>query len=148
MQTDENEIREALHEYETAMRKADAAGVVAHYAADVVAFTLAPPLRQAAIEMTDPARLQAWFDGHGGGPMDYEITELAVTTDGSDVAFASSLNRMGSPDAGFTLWFRASYGLRRADRAWLIAHEHTSTPFYMDGTMRAALDLTPTAGGR
>jgi ketosteroid isomerase-like protein len=33
--------------------------------------------------------------------------------------------------------------LRRIDGRWLIAHEHSSTPFYMDGTFRAALDLQP-----
>jgi ketosteroid isomerase-like protein len=27
--------------------------------------------------------------------------------------------------------------------AWKIAHEHTSVPFYMDGSFRAAIDLKP-----
>ena len=26
---------------------------------------------------------------------------------------------------------------------WKIAHEHTSVPFYMDGSFRAAVDLEP-----
>jgi ketosteroid isomerase-like protein len=33
--------------------------------------------------------------------------------------------------------------LTKVDGAWLIEHEHTSTPFYMDGSFRAAVDLTP-----
>jgi ketosteroid isomerase-like protein len=137
----ETEIREVLAGYEDAMRRCDAADVVARYAPDLVQFTLAPPLVHRGPEILDPAALQAWFDGHGAGPMDYTITDLDVTA-GADVAFCRSVNRMGAP-GGFTLWFRASYGLRRVDGAWLIAHEHTSTPFYMDGSLRAALDLTP-----
>jgi ketosteroid isomerase-like protein len=27
--------------------------------------------------------------------------------------------------------------------AWQIVHEHISTPFYMDGSLKAAVDLTP-----
>jgi ketosteroid isomerase-like protein len=33
--------------------------------------------------------------------------------------------------------------LKRAGGAWQIAHEHTSVPFYMDGTFRPAFDLQP-----
>lgn len=139
----EAEIREVLADFERGMRECDAAGVTAHYAPGVVKYTLAPPLAHGADEVLDPANLQAWFDGHGGD-LDYAITELEVTA-GDEVAFARSINRMGSTHSGFTLWFRASYGLRKVDGAWLIAHEHTSTPFYMDGSLRAAVDLTPSA---
>jgi hypothetical protein len=41
---------------------------------------------------------------------------------------------------------RATAGLRRTDAGWKITHEHTSTPFYMDGSGRAATDLQPQAG--
>ncbi|MEQ9505556.1 MAG: nuclear transport factor 2 family protein [Hyphomonas sp.] len=41
------------------------------------------------------------------------------------------------------LWFRATTILRRIEGRWLIVHDHTSTPFYMDGSQRAALDLVP-----
>jgi hypothetical protein len=27
--------------------------------------------------------------------------------------------------------------------AWTVAHEHTSVPFYMDGSLKAAVDLAP-----
>jgi ketosteroid isomerase-like protein len=33
--------------------------------------------------------------------------------------------------------------LRKLDGTWRITHEHNSTPFYMDGSFRAALDLQP-----
>jgi ketosteroid isomerase-like protein len=143
MNASETAIREVFSSFEHAMQVCDAKAVVAHYAPDLVSFTLAPPLAQVAAEVLDPAYAQAWFDSHGGGPIDYAITELQVGVDG-DIAFAHGLSRMGSPDGeGFSLWFRATYGLRRIDGTWLIVHEHESTPFYMDGSLRAAVDLVP-----
>jgi hypothetical protein len=41
------------------------------------------------------------------------------------------------------LWFRSTTGLRRTAAGWQITHEHDSTPFYMDGSDRAATDLRP-----
>ncbi|HEX4764804.1 MAG TPA: nuclear transport factor 2 family protein [Lichenihabitans sp.] len=41
------------------------------------------------------------------------------------------------------LWARQTIGLERRDGRWTIVHEHTSTPFYMDGSLRAAVDLVP-----
>jgi len=44
---------------------------------------------------------------------------------------------------GFDLWFRATDGLRKVDGRWQVTHEHNSTPFYMDGSLKAAVDLEP-----
>ncbi len=41
------------------------------------------------------------------------------------------------------MWFRMTLCLRRAGETWLIGHEHVSTPFYMDGSFRTAVDLEP-----
>jgi ketosteroid isomerase-like protein len=49
-----------------------------------------------------------------------------------------SLNQLGG-----ALWFRSTLGLRKIGGRWQITHEHNSTPFYMDGSDRAALDLQP-----
>jgi ketosteroid isomerase-like protein len=32
---------------------------------------------------------------------------------------------------------------RKINGKWLIAHEHVSVPFYMDGSYKAAIDLRP-----
>lgn len=66
---------------------------------------------------------------------------------GEDVAYTHSLHRLsatpvGSP-AAFDLWFRVTVCLRKIDGGWRVTHEHSSTPFYMDGTFGAALDLQP-----
>ena len=34
-------------------------------------------------------------------------------------------------------------GFRKVDGTWKIAHAHTSVPFYMDGSFKAATDLNP-----
>jgi hypothetical protein len=58
-----------------------------------------------------------------------------------------ALNRLSATPHGaaarFDLWFRGTVCLRKVGGTWWITHEHNSTPFYMDGSFRAALDLRP-----
>jgi uncharacterized protein (TIGR02246 family) len=142
---DEARIRAMLDEQVTAMRERDAERLIARYAPDAVTFTLAPPLRNAPAAVHDVDALRSWFAGFEG-PIDYEIRGAEVTA-GDDVAFCHSLNRLTATQASsgqtFTLWFRSTLCLRRDGGAWRIAHEHTSTPFYMDGRFGAAIDLEP-----
>ncbi|WP_367128144.1 nuclear transport factor 2 family protein [Saccharothrix sp. HUAS TT1] len=139
------DIRDLLDGRAAAMRAGDADRLVADYLPDAVTFTLAPPLARTAPEVTDPDALRAWFAGFDSA-VDYEIRDLEVTAEG-DLAFCRSLNRMSAVPRGhgeaFDLWFRSTVCLRRVDGAWRIAHEHTSTPFHMDGSFGAALDLEP-----
>lgn len=140
---DETQIRELLAEHSTAMWERDAERLVARYAPEIVKYDLAPPLRNSAPK--DAGAVAKWFAGFDG-PIEYEIRDLEVTI-GGDVAFCHSLDRMsarplGAPDK-FDLWTRVTVGLRKVDGSWLITHEHTSTPFYMDGSFKAAVDLIP-----
>jgi ketosteroid isomerase-like protein len=134
---DEDQIRAVIADRAAAMRERDAERFVAHYAPKVVRFDLAPPLASKGSEARDAEALRAWFASHPGGPVGYEIRDLTVTADG-DVAFCHSLNQLGG-----ALWFRSTIGLRRIGGDWRITHEHNSTPFYMDGSDKAALDLQP-----
>src|SRR6188472_1064833 len=110
MNSDETQIRQMMAERATALRAGDAESVVAQYAAEIVSFDLAPPLQHLGPEVRDAAGLQAWFAGFQG-PIDYEITQLAVTA-GADVAYCHSLNRLTATPQGmpqpFTLWFRST----------------------------------------
>ncbi len=135
--TDEEQIRAVLADRATAMRERDAERFVAHYAPQIVKFDLPPPLLLRGPEARDAEALRAWFASHPGGPVDYEIRDLTVTV-GGDVAFCHSLNHLaGAP------WFRSTIGLGKIAGEWRITHEHNSTPFYMDGSDKAALDLQP-----
>jgi PhnB protein len=41
------------------------------------------------------------------------------------------------------MWFRQTMGLGLTGGGWKILHEHESVPFHMDGSARAAIELTP-----
>jgi ketosteroid isomerase-like protein len=142
---DETLIRQLVADRSAAMNRGDAQTIVDQYTDDPVVFSLAPPLQQPTEGTRSVANLQAWFDDKGGR-VGSELRDLDVSVDG-DVAFCHCLERMSAPDDSpgpkFVLWFRSTLGLRRVAGQWRIAHEHSSTPFYMDESMRAAVDLQP-----
>ena len=41
------------------------------------------------------------------------------------------------------VWVRVTVVLRRFGGTWKITHQHTSVPFQMDGSFKAAVDLKP-----
>lgn len=136
------EIKDVILARAKALESGDAAAVQAYHADEVVSFSLAPPLGGAE-PGRDPRPLQAWIDKFDAPPR-REVTALQVTTDG-DVAFATSIDAMSASAGGdaFTMWYRVTLGLRRIEGKWLVTHEHTSVPFYMDDSFRAATDLKP-----
>ena len=141
--SDEAQIRALIDAWAEAIRAKDVDAVMSHFAADIVTFDLAPPLQCAGADALRQS-LAAWFPTFRG-PVGYEVRDLTITTDG-DVAFCRSLNRIsGTRTDGekIDVWVRATVGLRRIDGRWQVTHEHSSVPFYMDGSYRAAVDLEP-----
>jgi ketosteroid isomerase-like protein len=139
-----DQIRTLLNDRAAGITARDARRALAHYSPDVVSFGLAPPLRYAGEEALDPAGLEGWFRTWAG-PIGYDIGEPVIEA-GDDIAFCHGLTHMTGTktDGGqVDLWFRSTVGLRRTAAGWQITHEHDSTPFYMDGSDRAALDLRP-----
>jgi ketosteroid isomerase-like protein len=134
---DEDQIRAVIADRAAAMHDRDAERFVAHYAPQVVKFDLPPPLQLTGPQARDAEVLRAWFASHPGGPISYDVRDLTVTA-GGDVAFCHSLNHLAG-----ALWFRSTLGLRKIGGQWLVTHEHNSTPFHMDGSDKAALDLQP-----
>jgi len=138
-------LRQLMDDQATAMRSRDADYLVSRYAADAVTFDLAPPLQNVGAGVHDTEARRAWFATFDGA-IDYEIRDLSVLG-GDDFAVCRSVNRLSATPKGMTesfqLWFRATVCWRRSGDGWQIVHEHNSTPFYMDGSLRAAVDLTP-----
>ena len=137
---DETAIIELLDRVTTAYRERDPDAVVAADAPDAEIYDLAPPLRQRRSRDDVAAWLEGWH-----GPVEQEFKDLRVQVDG-DVAFAYGLARVRAttvdgPAAQW--WMRYTAGLRRSNGQWRIVHEHSSVPFYMDGSFRAAIDLEP-----
>ncbi len=88
---------------------------------------------------------KAWLDTWEG-PIDRESRDFNITVSG-DFAFCHGFYRLsGTPKAAgrpISFWMRSTVCLRRDGGAWRIVHEHTSVPFYMDGSLRPAFDLKP-----
>lgn len=140
---DEAAIRELLTERAAAMRARDASRFVKTLDPSIVTFDLAPPLRRGGQELLDPSGFQAWLDTWD--EMGYEVAELTINV-GGDIAYCHSLDhltgtRTDGKREGF--WTRSTVGLIRTGEGWKVRHEHTSVPFYMDGTGRPAFDLRP-----
>jgi PhnB protein len=140
---EESQVRALIEAWTTAIRAKDADGALSHYADDVVAFDLAPPLQYAGMAAMRE-NLTDWFPSFRG-PVGYEVHDLTITAS-AEVAFCRSLNRIrGTRTSGeqTDVWVRATIGCRKIAGKWKIVHEHTSVPFYMDGSDKAAIDLRP-----
>ena len=138
---DEAAIRALVEDVHKAHHSKDAAAVVAPYTRDAVIFDLAPPLSHRGIDLQE---LEAWLDTWEG-PVDLETRDFSITVSG-DLAFCHGFHRLSGTKSGggpVSVWTRATVCLRRTEGAWRIVHEHTSVPFYMDGSFRAAVDLKP-----
>jgi ketosteroid isomerase-like protein len=144
MNTDEHSIGTLLEARSQAIRTKDADAALAACAPDFVRFDLAPPLARTGAAALDRAGLTAWFDTWRGA-IGYEQRDVAITAEGG-MAFAHGFVRInGTKTDGATadVWARQTVCLRKRGDAWQIVHEHISTPFYMDGSLKAAVDLTP-----
>ena len=92
MANDEDAICDLLDAFTRALYNKDAAGAIAPFADDVVAFDLAPPLQLGPDVMRDAAHLEEWF-ATWNGPIVSEPAERTIVVDG-DVAYAYGLQRM------------------------------------------------------
>jgi len=139
---DEARIRERIEGWARAVRAKDVDAVMSHYTRGIVSFDLAPPLQHSGAAVR--RGWEEWFPTFRG-PIGYEIRELRIAV-GDDVAFSHSINRIsGTRTSGedTDVWVRATVCYRKTDGEWMVAHEHVSVPFYMDGSYRAAVDLKP-----
>ncbi len=120
----------------------DAAGIVAPYAPDAALYDLAPPLCHLGHDLED---VQAWLDTWEG-PIENEARGFNFTIV-DDLAVGHGYFRLAGLKKGaegpISFWMRATMALRRDNGRWRIVHEHTSVPFYMDGSLKPAFDLEP-----
>lgn len=138
---DEAEIFALLSSIHKAHHDKDASGIAAPYAPHAAIFDLEPPLAHDGISVERKERWLATWDG----PVEIEPRDFKLTIDG-DHAFGYGYLKMtgakhGGPRVSF--WMRETVALERTGGPWRIVHEHTSVPFYMDGSLRPAFDLQP-----
>lgn len=137
------EIRALAKAWQRAIHDRDADAVAALCAAEVSFFDLAPPLANAGVAAL-VTQLRGWFETKRG-PIEEEIHDLRIHAD-AQVAFASGLTRMRATEldgSAVDLWMRTTIGCVRIEGQWRVAHHHTSVPFHMDGSLRAAVGLRP-----
>ena len=139
---DQAEVLAVIDQLRKTNHDKDAAGFAALFAANAADYNLAPPLSHRGIDRHEK---QAWF-ASWDGPVEIEARDFEVTVSG-DVAFCHGFMHMNATArAGARLvsfWMRSTLHLKRDAGQWKITHSHTSVPFYMDGSLRAAFDLNP-----
>jgi ketosteroid isomerase-like protein len=107
----------------------------------VVSFDLAPPLKH---EGFDQAMMEDWFKTWNG-QIGYEVTNQDIEVSDT-LAVARSLDHMtGTKINGekVDVWTRSTVCFRKEGGDWKVMHVHASVPFYMDGSLKAAVDLKP-----
>lgn len=129
VENEEVAIRRLIEDWASAVRAKDINGVVAHHTDDVVMYDVPPPTAVRGIS----AYRETWppfFEALTEGEAAFDIIELQIAADHT-VAFASALLRCGSKEElakDPAPRLRLTIGLRKADGAWKIAHEHHSFP--------------------
>ena len=141
--TDRNAIPMSLEEGFAAIAARDAEAAVAGFAPDVAAYELQPPLEFSGDEARDPGGLREWFATWQAPPR-IALRDPRVEIAGPLAVVWSLANMRGrkTDGADIDLWYRATFVLRD-ERPWRVIHTHTSVPFRMDGSEKAALDLRP-----
>ena len=137
--TERAKVEEVFQRLAKAHVDHDADAIADAYAPDAVIFDLAPPLVRRGMNRESVA---AWLAGWDG-PIQIDARDVDLMVDGN-LAFVSALNRMRGRQGGEDqdMWYRTTMCLRRISGRWRIVHDHASVPFYMDGSFRAAVDLT------
>ncbi|MFK4085383.1 YybH family protein [Kribbella sp. NPDC020789] len=125
---DEGQIRHQLDTIVEALRDKDLERLKGVYTADVVSFDVEPPLQHLGIEAKarNWANVFTFFE-----TVSYEIRDLSLTV-GGDIAFGYAFARLSGTLKNGTdvpgMWVRVTYGLRKIDGTWLIAHDQVSVP--------------------
>jgi len=140
--TDEQQIRDLIERWATAVHAGDMAAVLADHAADIVMFDVPPP--QQGVRGIDAYR-DSWpgfFEWQDRGAL-FEIESLEVTA-GAEVAFAFALLRCGTPEQFEQVpdqRLRLTIGLRKIDGRWTVTHEHHSFPDSAESPGDAAANI-------
>jgi ketosteroid isomerase-like protein len=124
----EVEIRQQIDKAVEGLRAKDLDALRQLYTTDVVSFDVEPPLQHVGIaaKLENWAKVFLFFE-----TVTYEVRDLTFTI-GGDVAFGHAFARLSGTlkDGTATngIWVRATYGMRKVDDTWLIAHDQVSVP--------------------
>ncbi|MGI5218887.1 YybH family protein [Nocardia sp. CA-290969] len=142
IQTDEAELRRCIDEVIAGLRAKDLEALKRLYAPGIVSFDVEPPLQHVGIaaKLANWAKVFQLFE-----TVAYEVRDLTFAV-GGDVAFGHGFARLrgtlknGTAAPG--MWVRVTFGMRRIDGTWLIAHDQVSVPLDIT-TGKGVVDLEP-----
>ncbi|MFF1547557.1 YybH family protein [Streptomyces sp. NPDC058291] len=129
MSDDETQIRTLITRWAGAVHRGDLDTVLAGHTDDLVLYYVPPPHEGIRGLAAYRALWPPFFAWQAQGAR-FDIDSLDVTA-GADVAYAHALLRCGTPEElaeNPALRLRLTFGLRKEDGRWLIAHEHHSFP--------------------
>ncbi|MGK8523780.1 YybH family protein [Nocardia asteroides] len=142
VEADEAAIRRQIDMVARALQAEDLNALKRFYTTDVVSFDVEPPLQHVGIaaKLANWARVFLLFER-----VNYEVRDLTFTV-GDDVAFGHAFARLSGTlrtgAAASGMWVRVSYGMRKVDGTWLIAHDQVSVPLDIPSG-RGVVDLAP-----
>ncbi len=140
--TDDAAILNLLAAFHKAHHDKDAVAIAAPFAPHAAVYDLEPPLPHDGISVE---RKRAWL-ATWDTPIEIEPRDFKITVSGGHAFGFGYLRMSGTPNAAgrsVSFWMRWTVCLERMNGAWRIVHQHTSVPFYMDGSLRPAFDLQP-----
>jgi ketosteroid isomerase-like protein len=125
---EEEAIRRQIDAVAEAIGAKDLEALRRVYAEDVVSYDVEPPLRHLGVEgkLKNWARVFLVFER-----ATYEVRDLTLVVR-DDLALGYAFGRLGGTLANGTttdgMWVRVTFGFRKIDGVWLIAHDHVSVP--------------------
>jgi len=125
--TDEQQVRDLIERWATAVHDGDMPAVLADHATDIVMFDVPPPERGIRGINAYRDTWPGFFEWQASGAV-FEIESLDITV-GGDVAFAFALLRCGTPEQFERKpeqRLRLTIGLRKVGGRWMVTHEHHS----------------------
>ncbi|MCX4444853.1 nuclear transport factor 2 family protein [Streptomyces sp. NBC_01789] len=131
-EADEAQIRRQIGKIAETLRDKDLEGLKRLYTTDVVSFDVEPPLQHVGREAKarNWANVFTFFE-----TVVYEVRDLTLVV-GEEVAFGHAFARLGGTLKNGTavggMWVRITYGLRKVDGVWLIAHDQVSVPLEIE----------------
>jgi ketosteroid isomerase-like protein len=125
---EDSSVRDRVATLAQAIREKDIDTLMTHYAPDIIAYDVMPPLE--AQDAADYRKnFERWFASMQG-PIDYEMSDLHVSM-GESHAFCHALGHVKGTRKNGDLadyWVRVTTCFQKANGQWLVGHEHVSMP--------------------
>lgn len=125
---DDSPVRDRVASLAQAIRDKDIDYLMTHYAPDVVAYDVIPPL--AVVSAAEYRKnFERWFASMAG-PIEYEMNDLRISMSESHAFCHCVSHVMGTKRNGENAdyWVRVTTCFQKANGQWLVGHEHVSMP--------------------